>query len=108
MKIRFVPMTVALVGAVLMIGLLGCSGDLYGQCQIPDDDALLVECATSSTASCVVEEQLECETRVCGKYQGSQPFCTIECASDGDCPSGACREFVFQTNRRFCVSDLDL
>jgi hypothetical protein len=106
-KIRFVPMVLLVIGLVSVVAS-GCSGDLYGQCQIDEDDALLIECANSTTASCIVEEQLECETRICGKYQGSAPFCTIECSSDGDCPSGRCREFVFQSNRSFCVAEIDL
>lgn len=103
----FLPALWLIVGLMSLVAM-GCSGDLYGSCTIDGDDVLLIECAASDTASCVVEEQLECETRVCGKYRGSQPFCTIECNADGDCPSGQCREFVFQSNRKFCVADIDL
>lgn len=99
--------------AMTMVGTIGflamgCADDLYGQCTIDSDDLLLRECANGENTSCIVEEQLECQTRVCGKYRGSAPFCTTPCTSDGDCPNGQCREFVFQSGQRHCVADIDI
>lgn len=86
----------------------GCADDLYGQCTIDSEDLWLRECATGENTSCIVEEQLECQTRTCGRYRGSTPFCTIECTEDGDCPNGECREFVFQSGQRHCVATIDI
>lgn len=97
-------------GLLLSLFLIasGCADDLYGACTIESDNPILLECDASSSASCVVEEQLECSTRVCGKYRGSKPFCTVACSEDEDCPSGECREFVFQSGQKYCVADVDI
>lgn len=105
---RLMPGLLVILLMILALAIAGCADDLYGQCTIDTDDRLLSECANSDSASCIVEEQLECQTRICGKYRGSTPFCTVECTSDGDCPSGECREFVFQSGRNHCVADVDI
>lgn len=81
---------------VAVFALGGCSDDLYGNCT-PD------ECESSSASSCVAEPNFQCSSRVCGKYDGSEPFCTQECSSDGDCPNGACEQFVLGRDETFCV-----
>ena len=92
---------------VLALWFSGCTDDLYAACTIDPDHPELSACAESGNAqaSCVVEEQLQCETRTCARYQGSEPFCTVECSSDADCPSGVCREFVMLTGVRHCAAN---
>ncbi|RAL22922.1 hypothetical protein DL240_08500 [Lujinxingia litoralis] len=101
---------VRLVGVfVLALWFSGCTDDLYAACTIDPDDPNLSACVQGgggdSQASCVDKEQLQCQTRTCGKYQGSEPFCTIECSSDEDCPDGVCREFVMLSGVSHCVSN---
>lgn len=89
-----------------VFALSGCNDDLYAACTISPDSSTLTQCVASGStnqSSCVVEQQLQCDTRICGKYQGSDPFCTVKCVSDDDCSGGVCREFVFQSGARYCV-----
>lgn len=88
--------------------LAGCVDDLYADCPLDAQslDQAVAECAAQDVKrGCVVENQTACETSVCARFQGSSPFCTKSCASDGDCPDGQCLEFVFQTGRKYCVSN---
>lgn len=104
----------SLMIAAMIIGLamVGCAGDLYGECSIEADqnDEILAQCEQASgeddsqQVSCVVEEQVECETGACGRYRSSESFCTTECSTDDDCPSGECREFVYQSGKTYCVA----
>lgn len=104
---------VAQIGLVILVAmasllLVGCADDLYGECTISSGDGgELDQCLdTSQSVSCVVTGQLECSTGVCGKYQGSNPFCTTPCQDDGDCPSGQCRQFVLRVEgTSHCVAD---
>ena len=100
---RWILLSFALMSLMLVSA---CTDDLYASCTIDNDDPYLKQCATATEqtkASCVVADQRQCETRICGKFQGSSPFCTIECSTDDDCPNGLCREFVFQSNVKHCV-----
>ncbi|MFU8805814.1 MAG: hypothetical protein ACNA8W_18525 [Bradymonadaceae bacterium] len=94
-----------------MLFLAACTDDLYADCTLDPDDSLLQRCVNESgetQTSCVVQDQLQCETRICGRYQGSSPFCTIECAADSDCDNGECREFVYQSETKYCVNNDNL
>lgn len=102
------------LGAVFLLGaffLSACTDDLYAPCTLDTDDLLLQQCANASgetQASCVVEDQLQCETRVCGRFQGSEAFCTIQCGVDSDCDNGVCREFVYQSGAKYCVNNSNI
>lgn len=100
---RWIWLSFALVSLMLVSA---CTDDLYASCTIDNDDPFMQQCLVSTDqtkTSCVVGNQLQCETRICGKFQGSPAFCTIECSTDEDCPNGLCKEFVFQTNVKHCV-----
>jgi len=77
--------------------LSGCSDDLYADCQ-PDEE---LNCDQSY--SCIAEPDFQCSTQVCGKFQGSRPFCTQTCTSNGDCEGGKCRRFVLGRDQKYCV-----
>lgn len=86
-----------------------CTDDLYASCQLDVDDPFVRQCVESESGretSCVIEQHLQCETRICAKYQSSDPFCSIACSTDGDCPGGMCREFVFQSGAKYCVESI--
>lgn len=103
------------VGALALLGLsfgaAGCGDDLYAGCQLDNTstDNFVRECAQDGgSRSCAVEGFLQCDTRICGRYEGSAAFCTIACSSDADCPGGQCREFVLQTGRSYCVEQVNI
>ncbi len=107
---RRLGVLVSVALTTLALGLMaGCADDLYADCQLDPNspDPAISTCGSDDGPSrgCVVENDLACDTRACGRYQGSTPFCTKACTDDGDCPAGACREFVFQSGRKFCVAD---
>ncbi len=96
-------MIAVMIGGLTMVG---CADDLYGECTLEVADCLGGD--ESRSTSCIEEDQIECQSGACGRYQGSDPFCTMACNDDGDCPSGECREFVFQSGQRHCVANADL
>lgn len=101
--------TTAMLAAGSIALLAGCADDLYSPCDLDPNspDQAVATCGQNDgpSRSCVVDNQLQCGTRSCGRFQGSDPFCTKQCTDDGDCPSGTCLEFVFQSGRRYCVQD---
>ena len=99
----------AVMVAAVGLAMVGCGDDLYGECTIDSDS--MEQCAgddDDEEVSCVVDQHLECQTGSCGRYQGSDSFCTTECSDDGDCPSGECRQFLMTDDRKHCVADADL
>ncbi len=91
----------------------GCADDLYASCNLASDsqDAAVRFCGSDeggTDKSCVVENQAQCDTLICGRFNGSDPFCTKRCSSDADCPAGICTEFVFQSGVNYCVEEARL
>lgn len=88
----------------LALSLTGCSDDLYASCELePGSD-----CAEDENVSCVERQNLQCETQVCARFKGSEPFCTTTCEVDGDCVAGVCREVVFGDSTKYCVEETDV
>lgn len=87
----------------------GCGPDVYATCDLDpaSEEVFQRECARNDIErSCAVENFVQCDTRVCARYNGSQPFCTSRCTSDADCGEGGrCEEFVLQTGQKYCVND---
>ena len=110
-KIKPAPLAWMMLVAGLMSGVVGCGDDLYDPCELDasSEDVFVRECAQDTgNRSCSVEGFLQCQTRICARYEGSDAFCTVACQSDADCPAGQCREFVLQTGRRYCVRNEDI
>ena len=99
----------ASLAAGAMALLVGCADDLYNPCTLDPNspDLAVATCGRDDgiQRGCVVDNQIQCDTRSCGRWQSSDPFCTKLCSDDGDCPSGRCLEFVFQSQRKYCVQD---
>ena len=94
------------VGFLCVIGgAVGCGNDLYAPCQLDENsqDPFIRACAQGGNTSCAVENYIQCDTRVCARYEGSEPYCTAACQDDADCVNGQCRELVLQSGRKFCV-----
>lgn len=97
--------------AVSALMIVGCGDDLYSECTIEAESGSTVEQCQhegDSEVSCVVDQQLECESGRCARYRNSEPYCTMRCDNDGECPSGECREFPYQSGERHCVANSDL
>lgn len=98
------------VALLALVALCSACGDDFGtECTLPDNDAIRATCNSSDenqVQSCVVENIIQCDSRVCGIYRGSNGFCTQSCAGEDDnsCPQNAfCAEFVVGTGEFFCV-----
>ena len=96
------------VFAIALTCGVGCTEtDLYAPCDLDPNSASQQTrvCAQEGTEfSCVISNYLQCETRHCAKFEGSETFCTQPCTADADCaPGGECIEFVIQSGQRYCV-----
>ena len=89
------------------LALLACGDDFGTSCSLPDSEEVEAACEGSgpdASASCVVENIIQCDSRICAVYRGSNGFCTKECETNDDCPGDAfCEEFVVGTKRKYCV-----
>lgn len=98
---------------VLLLGIAfvgsACNDDLYASCVLDatSPDPAVASCGSNDgpSRSCVVENYVSCETRACGRFGGSDPFCTRTCGTDADCDGGRCVEFVFQSGVNYCVEE---
>lgn len=53
--------------------------------------------------TCVVKEHPMCDEGVCGKFRGSDSFCSRVCESNDDCPElSTCQPYL---DYSFCVPD---
>jgi hypothetical protein len=97
-----------LLGAILAaaMSLSACSNDLYASCTLEEGTAC-TSAKPGVSVSCVEEQNLQCETQICARYKGSEPFCTTTCEVDGDCVAGVCRTFPFGSTTGYCVEETD-
>lgn len=108
--------------ALLLVGLglltSACGPEEYGPCTLPRSEALNDACSsqtsegeagvptTKTNPSCVIDFVFECESQLCGTFNGSDAFCTERCLGEGDtaCPkNGTCLEWVPGLGEYFCV-----
>ena len=97
-----------LVGAALalLLGASACTDDLYASCSL--EAGSRCEDPSQTNISCVEEQNLQCETQVCARYEGSDPYCTTTCEVDDDCTAGVCRIFSpFGSSTGYCVEETD-
>ncbi len=99
----------ALGGLALACGVTGCAPDLYSPCDLDpqSSNAREARCASEDNASCSIDNQFQCETRTCARFQGSDAFCTQSCQSDVDCGAGTCEDFnvIEPGTSQYCVPD---
>ena len=61
----------------------------FGQpCELPESPQIQAACG-GPEASCALKAFAGCDDRVCLVYQGSPPFCSVDCDSDMDCDADA-------------------
>jgi hypothetical protein len=95
----------SVMGLAALVVATGCQDDLYAPCQFNQNDPQAEFCGADGVQfSCAIENSLQCETRVCARFEGGDAFCTKACVADDDCGAqGTCREFVFQSGKKYCV-----
>jgi hypothetical protein len=79
-------MVTGVMCAVSLILLAGCADDLYAPCTLDPsspDPAIQLCGDRSQDLSCAVDNYVQCDTRVCARFSGSEPFCTKRCTDDG-------------------------
>ena len=89
----------------------GCTDDLFGPCDLDTQslDPKQASCASSkgdAAKTCAIESFLQCDSRVCARYEGSPGYCSQGCQSDGDCDGGGkCRTFNIFSDppKKYCV-----
>lgn len=108
--LRALGLSVLLAFIALFSGACA-EGDFGNPCALPENDAITQACYPPSgqedgevSASCVVNNIIQCDSRVCGVYRGSNGFCTEECTADTDCPGDAfCTEFGPGSGVKYCA-----
>ncbi len=108
--------TMALVAVALSTLVLACEDDFGARCTLPAKVREACEqqgtngSGLESRVNCVMLENIDCSSRVCAIYQDNGPFCTQECKTDSDCPSGSvCRPFtIYEDSDLYCVPRSEL
>ena len=110
MKIEHIIWVLLPVASVLVVGT-GCDSGFGQPCAIPKTEAFRQACEESanpdpdnddensimmsSSASCAIRNYAGCSTRICLVYKGSDPICSVQCASDSECEGSAlCRPLL--------------
>ena len=101
----FRSVCVSMLLFALFLLQLGCETGFGEPCTIPQTPSFQSACSppaaverdggvgseVNNKASCAITNYVACETRVCLVYRNSDPFCSMDCQSDGDCEgSGKC------------------
>lgn len=91
------------------LALAGCTDDFGTPCDFPQSPEVQEACGTqvddlgnASIATCVDNFNADCNSRICVSFQGSSPFCSDDCTSDGDCDSDATCQ-IGSSGRGLCV-----
>ncbi|MCL2326152.1 MAG: hypothetical protein FWC40_06635 [Proteobacteria bacterium] len=111
----------------LGMGLSACAPEEYGACSIPNTTAHQTACrpTASGAATCTADYVFDCDSLICGIYNGSDPFCTRRCVPTAtecnasnpefcECPAGrdcvttcpqqaACVEWIRGRSEYFCL-----
>jgi len=100
---------VVLLSALALVG--GCQDDFGASCTLPNrvEEACRHQggegSGLTSRVNCVMRENLDCASRLCVVFQDSEPYCSVDCNTDSDCPGAAvCRPFsIFEDSDLYCV-----
>ncbi|MFA5625336.1 MAG: hypothetical protein WC966_09845 [Bradymonadales bacterium] len=105
----------------LLVLASSCSPEEYGPCSIPKTTALKLACFDGPSPTCTSDYVFDCDSLLCGVYEGSDPFCTHRCVPQNcpegkhcSCPEGkncktscpedaACVEWVRESTGYFCL-----
>lgn len=119
---RKLSLGIAVISCFALAALsTSCSPEEYGPCSIPKTVALKQACFSGASPTCTSDYVFDCDSLLCGVYQGSAPFCTHRCVpatcpagQDCSCPAGkdcktacpegaACVEWVRKSTAYYCL-----
>lgn len=94
-----------------LVALGGCEDDFGTRCTLPAkvQDACRGQGSSSSgmqsRVNCVMDENLDCSSRLCVVFQDSDPFCSVSCTTQADCPGDSrCEPFsITDDSDLYCV-----
>ena len=93
---RTLPLKEFVLAVAVVLMSTGCLTDEnYEVCEFPplQQEACVSSAGVALPISCVTEHP-ECLDNYCVSYEGSQPFCSMACDTDEDCPAGGvCKAF---------------
>ena len=91
--------------------VVSCGDDFGSRCTLPTK--VQEACQTQggggsglrSRINCVMEENLDCSSRICVVFQDGEPFCSKACTVDRDCPGNAkCVPLsIYPDSELYCV-----
>ena len=98
---------------LLLVGLLslalhhGCDTGFGQSCKLPEGDIIQEVCSApqvqegdntstmqSANATCALDNFPGCDTFLCLKYRGGNPYCSMRCTTSADCGDGVCCPLV--------------
>ena len=82
-----------------------CGTENYAACELDpaSTDSAEAMCAQIELESCAARLG-QCNGGYCARKEGSSPYCTQVCTTDGDCGSGRCEELGTQTGVFLCTN----
>jgi hypothetical protein len=90
--------------------VVACQDDFEQPCSLPQTSEVEAACSSivdemgnTSVATCVDRANPECQSLLCVSFEGSEPFCSLDCDSDEDCPSLATCHQLESGNSSFCL-----
>ncbi|MDY0058366.1 MAG: hypothetical protein RBU45_01020 [Myxococcota bacterium] len=90
--------------------LAACEDDYGSPCTLPTKVRQACQQGQSSGSleshiNCVMDENLDCSSKICVVYQDSNAFCSAKCTQDTDCPgSSRCLPFLLLPDSdQYCV-----
>lgn len=98
------------MSALVIVGVSlwsGCDTGFGQKCTLPEGDAIQQACSapqvedgnegsTTQTASatCALDNFPGCDTFLCLKYRGANPYCSLRCQTSAECGGGVCCPLV--------------
>jgi len=87
--------------------LSGCDTGFGQRCTLPKGDAIQQACSApqveegnegsttqSASATCALDNFPGCDTFLCLKYRGANPYCSLRCQTSAECGGGVCCPLV--------------
>lgn len=85
----------------------GCDTGFGQSCKLPEGDVIQQVCSApqvqegdegntmqSANATCALDNFPGCDTFLCLKYRGGNPYCSLRCNTSADCGDGICCPLV--------------